>query len=77
MGVLLAMTWLSAGVAAVFAGAFAERWLLVLVGLVALWYGVIWVYVARQGRRLTLREALTPWRVRQRSDERAHTPVQR
>ena len=68
VGVLLAMTWLCAGVAAAFAGAIAERWLLVLVGLVALWYGVIWVYVARQGRRLTLGETLTPWRLRQQSD---------
>jgi fucose permease len=68
VGALLAMTWLCAGVAAVLAGAIAQRWLLLLVGLVAIWYGVIWAYVARRGRRLTLREALTPWRLRQRSD---------
>jgi hypothetical protein len=65
VGALLAMVWLCAGVAALFAGANAQRWLLILVGLVALWYGVIWVYVARQGRRLTTREALAPWRLRQ------------
>jgi hypothetical protein len=55
-------------VAALIAGAIAQVWLLVLLGLPALWYGVIWVYVARQGRRLTLREALTPWRLKQPSD---------
>jgi len=68
VGALLAMIWLCAGVAAVCTGVTARRWPLALVGVVALWYGVIWAYVARQGRRLTLREALTPWRVRQQSD---------
>src|SRR5215510_11506863 len=68
MGALLAIVWLCAGVAALVVGATAQRWLLVLGGLVALWYGVIWVYVARWGRRLTLREALTPWRVKEQRD---------
>jgi hypothetical protein len=64
VGALLAVVWLGAGVAGIMAGAAAQKWLLVLVGFVALWYGVIWVYVARRGRRLTIREALTPWRLR-------------
>jgi hypothetical protein len=64
VGALLAMVWLCAGVIAIIAGATAQRWLLILVGLMALWYGVVWVYVARQGRRLTTREALTPWRLK-------------
>jgi len=62
VGGLLATVWLCAGLAAVVIGAFASRWLLMVAGLAALWYGVIWVYVAREGRRLTVREALTPWR---------------
>jgi hypothetical protein len=63
VGALLASVWIGAGVAAVFVGAGAHRWLLVAVGLAAIWYGLIWVGVARQGRRMTAREALTPWRL--------------
>jgi len=61
---LLAMVWIGAGVAALIAGVTVQRWLLSLAGLMALWYGVIWLFVARHGRRLTTREALTPWRLR-------------
>ncbi len=68
VGSLLAIVWLCAGIAAVVAGAIAQRWILIPIGLIALWYGFIWVRVARQGRRLTLREALTPWRLTQRSN---------
>jgi len=68
VGALLATVWLCAGVLALVVGATAQHWLLVVVGLMATWYGVIWFYVARQGRRLTLREALTPWRLKQRSN---------
>lgn len=60
----LAIVWVFAGVAALFVGATVGRWLLIPIGLATLWYGVIWAYVARQGRRLTFREALTPWRLR-------------
>ena len=68
VGALLATVWLCAGVLALVVGATAQHWLLVVVGLMAAWYGVIWFYVARQGRRLTLRETLTPWRLKQRSN---------
>jgi hypothetical protein len=64
VGALLAIVWICAGAAGIFVGVSAHRWLLLAVGLVALWYGVLWVYVARQGRRLTARGALTPWRLR-------------
>jgi predicted tellurium resistance membrane protein TerC len=68
VGALLATVWLCAGVLAIVFGVTAQHWLLVIVGLIAVWYGVIWLYVARQGRRLTVREALTPWRLKQRSN---------
>jgi hypothetical protein len=68
VGASLAAVWLCAGSAALVLGVITQHWLLVLVGLAALWYGVIWVCVARQGRQLTAREALMPWRLRQRSD---------
>ena len=63
VGALLAAIWFCAGVLTLALAATAQDWLLVVGGLVAAWYGVIWFYVARQGRRLTLREALTPWRL--------------
>ena len=64
VGALLATVWLCAGVVALIAGAAGQRWFLMLAGLMALWYGVVWAFVAREGRRLTTREALTPWRLR-------------
>jgi predicted phage tail protein len=63
VGALLASVWICAGVAAIVVGAGARRWLLVVLGLAAIWYGVIWADVARKGRRITTREALTPWRL--------------
>jgi len=68
VGGLLAVVWLCAGLVALVIGVFTPRWLLVVVGLAALWYGVVWVFVVRQGRQLTAREALMPWRIRWRSD---------
>ncbi len=68
VGSLLAAVWLCAGVAAVVIGVTEKHWLLVAGGFGALWYGVVWVYVARQRRLLTSREALMPWRIGQRSD---------
>jgi uncharacterized membrane protein len=68
VGSLLALVWLCVGIAAVIAGAIAQRWVLIPLGLFALWYGLVWVRVARQTRRLTLREALTPWRITHRSN---------
>ena len=68
VGALLATVWLGTGAAALVIGAVAQHWLLVFGGLGALWFGVVWVYVARQRRLLTTREALMPWRIAQRSD---------
>jgi hypothetical protein len=65
---LLAAVWLCAGTSALIVGAMDRRWFLILAGVAALWYGVIWARVARQGRQLTPREALMPWRLGQRSD---------
>ena len=68
VGALLAIVWLCVGIAAVIGGVIAQRWILIPLGLAALWYGFIWVRVAHQGRRLTLREALTPWCLSDRSN---------
>jgi hypothetical protein len=62
VGALLAAIWLCAGVAGIAVGAGAQRWLLVAAGLFAVWYGIVWLAVARLGRRVSLRQALKPWR---------------
>ena len=65
---LLALVWIGAGFAAIVVAVINSRWLLGFIGLAALWYGLVWVRVMRQGRQLTVREALMPWRVTQRFD---------
>ncbi|OYT69804.1 MAG: hypothetical protein CFK52_12885 [Chloracidobacterium sp. CP2_5A] len=51
---------LRVGLAAVVAGALASRRMLIPLGRLALWRGLAWLRGARQARRLTLREFLTP-----------------
>lgn len=65
---LLAIIWLSAGVASSVVSLGAGHWPLGVVGVFALWYGWLWLRVMRLGKRLTVREALMPWRVGQHSD---------
>ena len=65
---LLALVWLGAGFAAIVVAVSSSRWLLGVIGVAALWYGLLWVRVVRLGRQLTIREALMPWRVGQHSD---------
>jgi uncharacterized membrane protein len=66
VGVLLGLIWLTAAFTAIVIGVNMSRWLLVAVGLAAFVYGLLWVRVVQLGRQLTILEALTPWRVRQR-----------
>ena len=62
---LLALVWLGAGVTAIVIAATTARWLPGVIGIGALWYGLLWLRVVRLGRQLTIREALTPWRIGQ------------
>ena len=65
---LLALVWLGAGLVAIAIAVSTSRWLPGVIGSLALLYGLLWVRVMLLGRQLTLREALMPWRRRQRSD---------
>jgi len=65
---LLAAAWLCAGIAAIVLAIVARRLLFALAGAGALWYGALWVRVAREGRQLSGREALMPWRSRKSED---------
>ena len=68
VGGLLAAAWLAAGFVGVVVAAVTLRWVPAVVGLAALYYGIVWVRVVRQGRLLTVREALMPWRLNRHSD---------
>ena len=59
---LLAAVWLCAGVAVIILGIFHKRWLVTLLGPFAIWYGLVWLRVAREGRRLPWPVELIPWR---------------
>jgi len=59
---ILATIWMVAGGLAIVLGLSKGRWLPPLLGALALFYGLIWLRVAREGRQLAWREALTPWR---------------
>jgi hypothetical protein len=54
---ILAAVWSGGGV-----GLAHGRWLVALLGPPAIWYGLVWVRVAFEGRRLTWREARVAWR---------------
>jgi hypothetical protein len=62
VAIFLAMIWLGAGLAAVSLGIANRRWLFVVVGTAALWYGALWIRVAQWKRTLTTNEAFRPWR---------------
>ena len=49
---VLAALWIGAGLAAALLGLARRRWLLLLLGPLAIAYGLVWVRVARTRRRL-------------------------
>ena len=62
VGGFLAAVWLAAALGVLVTAALTARWTLLVLGIAALWYSLVWIKVARRGRRLTAREALRPWR---------------
>ncbi|MGA7951385.1 MAG: hypothetical protein WCA45_14670 [Thiobacillaceae bacterium] len=65
---MLALIWLGAALTALVLTVLSRRWILAFAGIGALWYAALWVQVARQGRQLTSKEALMPWRVKSPPD---------
>ena len=59
---LLAMVWVCAAVAGIVFGYIYSRWVLFVIGFVALWYALLWFRVLSRARLLTWREFATPWR---------------
>ena len=64
VGGLLAAVWIAAGVAGIVVAALTAHGWLALVGIAAIWYGAVWARVVREGRLLSVREALAPWRLK-------------
>ena len=59
---VLAVIWIGVGIAALVLGLTNHLWVLVGLGPVVVWYGLIWIRVARQGRKLRLSETFRPWK---------------
>jgi len=60
----LGVIWSSAGVAALFFGLTQSRWGLVVAGLLALGYALLWLRVAALKRLLMWSDLVHPWRAR-------------
>lgn len=58
----LTFVWMAAGIIAIVLGFNRGHWIMIVVGIFALGYGILWLRAVRTGRRLTSREALWPWR---------------
>jgi hypothetical protein len=57
----LAVIFIAAGIAGIAMGMARHHWLLVLVGLISVWWGSVWARVAVKGRRLQFSEILWPF----------------
>jgi predicted acyltransferase len=58
----LATVWIGVGLLAIAIGLAQGRWLPPLCGVVAVWYGLVWMRAAREGRLLRWPQGLLPWR---------------
>jgi hypothetical protein len=64
VALVLALVWLGAGTAALVVGLLYGRWLLAVIAVFALWYGILWFRVVARSRLLTWSELAAPWRAR-------------
>jgi hypothetical protein len=66
LAALLAAVWIGAGLLAVVLASIGRRWLIVLPGILAVGYGLLWAQVAVRGRRLPWPAGLLPLKRKQR-----------
>jgi hypothetical protein len=64
VALVLAVIWLCAGIGAIVVGFMQARWLVVVLGVFALWYALLWLRVVSRRRLLTWAELVVPWRTR-------------
>jgi len=60
VALVLAIVWFGAGIAALAIGLKNGTWVLSAAGAAAMWYGLLWIQVARKRRKLQWSEALKP-----------------
>jgi hypothetical protein len=66
VALILALLWLAAGAAAITIGIRKKLWLLIVLGIFAAWYGLIWLRVFRERKQLRWPDGLLPWRTSSR-----------
>ena len=66
---VLALVWIVVGVVSLVLSLVHERWLLALLAVVAILYGVAWIRVAAHGRLLRGRDLVRPWRPPRSGDD--------
>jgi hypothetical protein len=52
IAILLAVVWLSAGIISIVLFGLYNNWVIPILGILSIIYGVIWIQVARTGRRI-------------------------
>jgi hypothetical protein len=60
--ICLALIWIAAGGAGLYAAFVQSRWILAIIALAALGYGIAWARVALFARLLTWPKLFAPWR---------------
>jgi hypothetical protein len=58
----LAFAWMAGGIFGVALGVYRRQWTTLVISLLALAYGMVWLRAARTGRKISLQEALWPWK---------------
>ena len=58
----LALVWIGAGRVGTWFGLRNGRWAGLIIGVISLWYGILWARAVQKGRRLHWRESIWPWR---------------
>lgn len=61
---LLALAWLAAGAVGIAFGIAQQRWGLLVVGVLAVFYALLWSRVVARGQLLTRAALAAPWRAR-------------
>lgn len=58
----LTLVWIGAGLVGTWFGMRHGSWAGLIIGVLGLWYGILWARAVRKGRRLHWRESAWPWR---------------
>jgi hypothetical protein len=62
IAIALALVWIGGSLIGMLVGLRHGLWLVLIIGPLGLWFGILWARVARSGRSLEWREGIWPWR---------------